>query len=135
MGLYDKLTGKATMSTDGNIIKEFLIENEEVIASYKFIRDSIILTTCGIYMIDVQGISGKKVETKFFPSKNIKSVSFETAGTLDMDVDIKIGVEGNTAFTTNGVPFNAPISFKVPKAQSQQAREIISQVKKYYLCK
>lgn len=135
MGLYDKLTGKATAGKDESQVKDFLIEGEEVIASYKFIRDSIILTNLGIYMIDVQGMTGKKVETKFIPSKNVKTICYETAGNFDLDVDIKIGVEGNTSFTTNGVPYNAPISFKVPKAQAMEAKEIIVLVKKNYLCK
>lgn len=135
MGLYDKLTGKATMNNDSSAVEAFLLDGEQVIASYKFIRDSIILTNFGLYLIDVQGVTGKKIETKFFPAKNIKSVSFETAGNFDMDVDIKIGVDGNTAFTTNSVPYNAPISFKVPKAQSNQAKEIIKLVKEYYLIK
>lgn len=135
MGLYDKLTGKATAGTDNAQIQEFLIEGEEIIASFKFIRDSIVLTNLGIYMIDVQGMTGKKIETKFFPAKNVKSVSFESVGNFDLDVDVKIGVEGNTVFTQGGVPYNAPISFKVPSAQSSQAKEIIALVKKNYLCR
>ncbi|ENZ02656.1 hypothetical protein HMPREF1092_01891 [Clostridium thermobutyricum] len=134
MGLYDKLTGKATIGADISKIKEFLLEDEIVIASYQFIRDSVIFTNLGIYIVDVQGISGKKVEVKFFPKKNIKSVSFETAGNFDLDVDIKIGVEGNIVLGENGMYFSAPISFKVPKAQSKEGKKIINQVKKYYLC-
>ena len=38
----------------------FFFEDEEVIQSYQFIRDQIILTNYGIYEVDVQGLSGKK---------------------------------------------------------------------------
>ncbi|MGL5414950.1 MAG: PH domain-containing protein [Clostridium sp.] len=135
MGFYDKLTGKGTSGgANLSLLDDFLLPSESVIASYQFIRDSIILTNLGIYMIDVQGVTGKKVETKFFPRKNVKSVSFETAGSFDLDVDIKIGVEGNTIVTANGIPYSAPISFKVPKAQSKEAKQIINQIKQYYLC-
>ena len=133
MGFYDKLTGKATVGADLKYVKDFLLDDEDVIASYQFIRDSVILTNLGLYIVDVQGLTGKKVETKFFPKKNIKSVSFETAGNFDLDVDIKIGVEGNTVVHSSGMLYSAPISFKVPKAQSKEAKEIINLVKINYL--
>ncbi|MGL5576649.1 MAG: PH domain-containing protein [Sarcina sp.] len=134
MGLYDKLMGKGSMITDSRILDEYLLPNEQIIMGFKFIRDSIVLTTLGIYMIDVQGMTGKKVEVKFIPGKAISNVSFETAGTFDLDVDIKIGVQNNTAIGANGVPYNAPISFKVPSAQSNDAKQIVKLVKQYYLC-
>lgn len=84
-------------------------------------------------MIDVQGVSGKKVEVKFYPKKVIKTVSFETAGTLDVDVDIKIGVDGNVPSVGNP-SVSMPISFKVGKSQSEEAKQIVKLVKKYYLC-
>lgn len=134
MGLYDKLTGKATMSNDNRYVEDFLSSDESIIASFTFLRDSITFTNKGIYFVDVQGI-GKKVEVKFFPGKNVKSVTFETAGSFDLDVDIKISIDGNTVFNANGIPYNAPLSFKVPKGQGNQAREVVKLVKDLYLCK
>lgn len=135
MGFYDKLMGNATTESGNGVVEQFLLNGEEIIQSYKFIRDSIVLTNLGIYMVDVQGLTGKKIETKFFPAKGIESVSFETAGTLDMDADIKIGVRGNTVTTQQGVISNAPITFKVAKSQQKEAMEIIQLVKVHYLCK
>ena len=134
MGLYDMLTGKASVGADLTYVKEFFFEDETVISSYQFIRDSVIFTNLGIYMVDVQGVTVKKVEVKFFPKKNVKSVSYETAGNFDLDVDIKIGIEGNIVINSMGIPYSAPISFKVPKNQAHQAKEVIAIVKKYYLC-
>lgn len=134
MGLYDKLVGNAEIGdADLEYIESYLLEDETVIQAYKFIRDSIVLTNYGIYVIDVQGLSGKKVEAKFYPKKVIKTVSFETAGTMDMDVDIKIGVEGNVPSLGNP-PVSLPISFKVNKSQSEEAKEIVKLVKQHYLC-
>ena len=133
MGLLDNIMGHAEIDTDPSMVEEFLFENEEVIQTYKFYRDSIVLTTHGIYVVDVQGLSGKKVEVKFIPKSSITWVSFETAGTLDLDVDIKIGVENNIDFTTDGMPYNAAISFKVKADQSDEAKEVIRLVKKHYL--
>lgn len=134
MGLYDKLTGKATMSNNNKYVEDFLSNDESIIASFTFLRDSITFTNKGIYFVDVQGI-GKKVEVKFFPGKNVKSVTFETAGSFDLDVDIKISIDGNTVFNANGIPYNAPLSFMVPKGQGNQAREVVKIVKDLYLCK
>ncbi len=133
MSLYDKLVGNATLSNNTDYINDYLLDNEDVIMAYQFVRDSIILTNLGIYMVDVQGITGKKVQVKFFPGKAIKTISFETAGNFDLDVDIKIGVEGNTVVNQQGIYHSAPISFKVPKSQSKQAKEIVNLIKKYYL--
>ena len=50
-------------------------------------------------------------------------------------MDIKISIDGNSAINQNGIPYNVPISFKVPKKQAQEAREIVKLVKKHYLCR
>ena len=50
-------------------------------------------------------------------------------------MDIKISVDGNSAINQNGIPYNAPISFKVPKKQAEEASEIVKLVKKHYLCR
>ena len=134
MSIFNKIAGYGSINNDiENQISDYLLDDENVIMAFTFVRDSIVLTNYGIYTLDVQGLSGKKVEVKFFPGKNIKSISFESASTFDLDVDIKISVDGNSAINQNGIPYNAPISFKVPKKQAQEARDIVKLVKKHYL--
>ena len=41
-----------------------MFPDEEIIQSFTFFRDSIVLTTLGIYVIAVQGLTDKKVEVK-----------------------------------------------------------------------
>ena len=136
MSIFNKIAGYGSINNDiENQISDYLLDDENVIMAFTFVRDSVVLTNYGIYTLDVQGVSGKKVEVKFFPGKNIKSISFESASTFDLDVDIKISVDGNSAINQNGIPYNAPISFKVPKKQAQEAREIVKLVKKHYLCR
>ena len=128
--LFNKMAGYGQV--DGNIddkIKDYLIEGEEILRSFQFIRDGIVITNKGLYMIDVQGLTGKKVEVKFYKSRNIKSISFETAGDFDLDVDIKIFVDGNYVLNQTGGYANAPITFKVPKAQSEEAKEVVKIIK------
>ena len=134
MSFFNKIAGYGSMNNNiEHQISDYLLDDENVIMAFTFIRDSIVLTNYGIYTLDVQGVSGKKVEVKFFPGKNIKSISFESASTFDLDVDIKISVDGNTAINQNGIHYNAPISFKVPRNQADEAKEIVKLVKKHYL--
>ena len=136
MSIFNKIAGYGSINNNiEHQISDYLLDDENVIMAFTFVRDSVVLTNYGIYTLDVQGVSGKKVEVKFFPGKNIKSISFESASTFDLDVDIKISVDGNSAINQNGIPYNAPISFKVPKKQAQEAREILKLVKKHYLCR
>ncbi|MCI9260042.1 MULTISPECIES: PH domain-containing protein [Romboutsia] len=136
MSIFNKIAGYGSINNNiEHQISDYLLDDENVIMAFTFVRDSVVLTNYGIYTLDVQGVSGKKVGVKFFPGKNIKSISFESASTFDLDVDIKISVDGNSAINQNGIPYNAPISFKVPKKQAQEAREIVKLVKKHYLCR
>ncbi|MBR0473339.1 MAG: PH domain-containing protein [Methanosphaera sp.] len=134
MGFLSQVIGHADIGGDISIIEEYLFENETVIQSFHFLRDSIILTNLGIYTVDIQGLSGKKVEVKFFPKKTIRTISFETAGTFDIDADIKIGVTNNPEILPEGGSVNVPITFKVPSNQTQEAKQIIKLIKKHYLC-
>ena len=134
MSIFNKIAGYGSINNNiEHQISDYLLDDENVIMAFTFVRDSIVLTNYGIYTLDVQGVSGKKVEVKFFPGKNIKSISFESASTFDLDVDIKISVDGNSDINQNGIFYKEPISFKVPKKQAQEDRDIVKLVKKHYL--
>lgn len=133
MGLFDKVVGHADVGGDTQIVEEYLAPGEEIIQSFHFIRDAVILTNLGIYDIDVQGLTGKKVQVKFYPKETIKTIAFETAGSFDFDVDIKIGVSNNPVPLIEGGAMNMPIEFKVPKAQAEEAKQIVHLVKEHYL--
>ena len=60
--------------------------DETVELAYKHGRDMFIITTKRIMLIDVQGLSGKKIEFKSIPYKFIKGFSVESAGTLSRTV-------------------------------------------------
>lgn len=127
--MFDKLMGKAAIVTESSYgIERFLDEDEQIIQIFKFIRDEVIITSKGIFNIDAQGITGKKVEYKFFPKKALKYVSIETAGTLDRDFDLKIGVEGNTVVTQN-TSFSAPIAVKVHKNDTEMGFALYKMIK------
>lgn len=127
--MFDKLMGKASVVTESSYgIDRFLEEDEQIIQIFKFVRDELIITSKGIFNVDAQGLTGKKVEYKFFPRKALKYVSIETAGTLDRDFDLKIGVDGNTVVTQN-TSFSAPITLKVHKNDTEMGFALYKMVK------
>ena len=130
MGFLNKAIGYAEVNEEVDYVRQYFSEGEEVIQSSHFFRDELILTNFGIYFMDVQGLTGKKVEVRFVPKSDIANVSFETAGRLDFDVDIKIGLK--YGFISKNHTIKA-FHFKVPKAQTEEAQQIVKLVKTHYL--
>lgn len=72
--------------------KRLLVENETVELGFKLLRDTFMFTNRRLILIDVQGLTGSKVEYKSLPYKNISRISLETAGTFDLDAELKIWI-------------------------------------------
>jgi hypothetical protein len=72
-----------------------LIPNENVVRGFKIIRDLFIFTDKRLILIDKQGLTGKKAEYHSIPYKSISHFSVETAGSFDMDAEMKIYISGN----------------------------------------
>lgn len=71
-----------------------LLKEEKVLFEFKAIRDVLVLTDRKIIAVDVQGITGKKKEILIVPYSKITAFSTETAGTFDLDLEIKIWASG-----------------------------------------
>lgn len=95
MGLFSSLMGNAgavdpqKLNLDYGIL---LIEGEEIQLGFKLVRDTFIFTDKRLILVDKQGITGKKVEYKSVTYKSISRFSIETAGTFDLDAELKIWV-------------------------------------------
>ena len=74
--------------------KHVLLEGETVVAAFRTIRDSILLTDLRLIHVNVQGITGSKIDFQSIPWRSIVRFSIETAGTFDLDADMKIWVSG-----------------------------------------
>eukprot|EP00122_Pirum_gemmata_P015422 Pgem_evm1s14413 len=57
-----------------------LLKDERIDLAYKTIRDQYCFTNFRILVVDVQGITGKKIEFQTMPYRAIKAFSVETAG-------------------------------------------------------
>ena len=69
-----------------------LVESEVIELGFMLLRDTFVFTNKRLILIDVQGLTGSKVEYKSFPYKNISRFSLETAGTFDLDAELKIWI-------------------------------------------
>lgn len=81
------------VSIPENMIK-MLSDNENTIFAVKTFRDVAIFTDKRILIGDKQGITGKKIECCTIPYKSIITYSVETAGTFDLDSEIKLTLSG-----------------------------------------
>ena len=97
MGLLGGLMCNAS-EVDGDKLQqelaEVLVAGESVDSAYKVLRDTFVFTNKRLILIDRQGITGKKVEYLSVPYKSMVSFAVETAGTFDMDSELKIWISG-----------------------------------------
>jgi hypothetical protein len=97
MGLFSALLGNAGAVDKEQLAKDYgllLIEGEEIQLGFKLVRDTFIFTTKRLILIDKQGITGSKTEYKSVSYKSISRFSIETAGTFELDAELKIWISG-----------------------------------------
>ncbi len=76
------------------IISPLLIPSEEIVASFKTLRDGVVFTNKRIIAINIQGVTGKKKDFSSLPYKRIQAYSIETAGTFDLDSELDLWFSG-----------------------------------------
>ncbi|MGW6915267.1 PH domain-containing protein [Kitasatospora sp. NPDC054939] len=91
------LFGNAHKVDNAEAQKEFarlLGQGENVHGAYQLIRDTFLFTDRRLILVDKQGITGKKTEYHSIPYKSITHFAVETAGTFDLDAELKIWISG-----------------------------------------
>lgn len=81
-------------STFSDMITPMFIPGEEIIQSFKTVRDGVVFTTKRIFAINVQGITGTKKDFTSLPYSKIQAFSVETAGVLDLDSELELWFSG-----------------------------------------
>jgi hypothetical protein len=97
MGLLDGLLGHGTAVDTASLERRLdgiLIPGETARLAFKIIRDVFVFTERRLLLIDVQGVTGSKVEFMSVPYRAIVRFSVETAGTFDLDAELRIWVSG-----------------------------------------
>lgn len=97
MGIFDGMMGNASRVDPGAAAQEFgrlLAPGEEFRAAYQLMRDSFLFTNRRLILVDKQGVTGRKIEYHSIPYRSITHFSVETAGTFDLDAELKIWLSG-----------------------------------------
>lgn len=95
MGIFSSLIGNAGVVEPDELKHEYeklLAEDETIEVGFKVIRDTFIFTNRRLIIIDVQGLTGKKIEYLSIPYGKITKFSIETSGHFDLDAELKIWV-------------------------------------------
>jgi len=67
-----------------------LLDGEQVMMSFRGMRDMVIFTTKRIIALNIQGMTGKKKDFTSLPYNRIQAFSVETAGTFDRDAELEV---------------------------------------------
>ena len=76
------------------MITPMFVPGEQIIQSFRGIRDGVVFTNKRIIAINVQGITGKKKDFTSLPYSKIQAYSVETAGVLDLDSELDLWFSG-----------------------------------------
>ena len=104
MGILNRLMGNASEVSSEKLNETYgrvLVEGESVELGFKLLRDVFVFTNKRLILIDVQGLTGSKTEYKSMPYKNISRFSLETAGTFDLDAELKIWISSENTPTVS----------------------------------
>lgn len=66
----------------------FFVPGEEIVQCFKTIRDQVIFTNKRVFVVNVQGITGKKVSYFSYPYSKVQYWGIETAGLMDIDSEL-----------------------------------------------
>lgn len=95
MGFFSSLLGNAGAVSPEDLSENYsqlLIDDEQIDIGFKLIRDTLIFTNKRLIMVNVQGLTGKKTEYLSVAYKSISRFSIESAGTFDLDAELKIWI-------------------------------------------
>lgn len=95
MGLFSALMGNAGTASSESLQQEYgklMVEGEAIEIGFKLIRDTFIFSNKRIILVEKQGITGSKVAYTSIPYKSITRFSIESAGTFDLDAELKVWV-------------------------------------------
>ncbi|MEV1006472.1 PH domain-containing protein [Streptomyces sp. NPDC049881] len=70
-------------------------QDEQVHAAFVLIRDTLLFTDRRLILVDKQGVTGRKVEYHSYPYRSISHFAVETAGTFDLDAELKLWISSN----------------------------------------
>lgn len=85
---------EADNGTYRELIGGLLVSGEEIVHTYRSVRDGVIFTNKRLIAIDIQGITGKKKQILTLPFDRVQAFSVETAGVIDIDSELYLWFSG-----------------------------------------
>ena len=82
-----------------NEVRGLLIDGEQPIMAFQTVRDQVIFTTKRILVVNVKGITGKKVAYFTYPYSKIQYFGIETAGLMDIDCELLLAFNDGNMLT------------------------------------
>ena len=69
-------------------IPNLMMADEQIVQAFRTVRDQVIFTNKRIFVVNVQGITGKKTSYYSYPYSKVQYFGIETAGLLDIDSEL-----------------------------------------------
>ncbi|ABK99177.1 PH domain-containing protein [Pelobacter propionicus] len=99
MGLFTGTTkagGSAEIKKYNTEYRQLLIDGEIIEAGFAVNRDTFLFTNRRLVMVNVQGLSGRKIEYLSIPYNRITKFSIETGASFDPDAELMLWIGGET---------------------------------------
>jgi hypothetical protein len=71
-----------------------LVDGEQLMLTFKGMRDYVSFTSKRIIAVNIQGMTGKKKDFTSLPLAKVQAFSIETAGTFDRDSELELWFSG-----------------------------------------
>jgi hypothetical protein len=95
MGILSNILGNAGVIDPQKLASDFgdlLAEDETIEVGFNVFRDKFIFTNKRLILVDVQGMTGSKIEYLSIPYSKVTKFSIETTGSFDLDAELKLWI-------------------------------------------
>lgn len=69
-------------------VPTLLVNGENMVMAFQTVRDQVIFTDKRIFVVNVQGITGKRTSYFSYPYSKVQYFGIEAAGVLDIDSEL-----------------------------------------------
>ena len=76
-----------------------LIPGEQAVCAFQTVRDQVVFTTKPLIVVNVKGITGKKVAYFNYPYSKVQYFGVETAGLMDIDCELLLDFNDGNMLT------------------------------------
>ena len=69
-------------------VPTLLVNGEEIVQAFQTVWEQVIFTNKRVFVVNVQGLVGKKISYFSYPYSKVQYYGIETAGLLDIDSEL-----------------------------------------------